>query len=79
MLAIFPKIAGAAGRVVSKDGSVPGFSSWMGFESWVQNGANAPSGNGVVVLSAGSLASSVGQKIMSTLLSAEVEGGLSSS
>ncbi|UQR64810.1 beta-lactamase family protein [Bradyrhizobium sp. C-145] len=75
----FPKIAGAAGRVLSKDGSVPGFSSWMGFESWVQNGANAPSGNGVVVLSAGSLASSVGQKIMSTLLSAEVEGGLSSS
>jgi len=75
----FPKIAGAAGRVLSKDGGVPGFSSWMGFESWVQNGANAPSSNGVMVLSAGSLASPVGQKIMSTLLNAEVEAGLSSS
>lgn len=75
----FPKITGAVGRVLSKDGGVPGFSSWMGFESWVQNGANAPSGNGVVVLSAGSLASPVGQKIMSVLLSAEVEGGLSAS
>lgn len=75
----FPNIAGAAGRVLSKDGGVPGFSSWMGFESWVQNGANAPSCNGVVVLSAGALASPVGQKIMSTLLNAEVEAGLSSS
>ncbi|SFJ61036.1 serine hydrolase domain-containing protein [Bradyrhizobium sp. cf659] len=75
----FPKIAGAAGSVLSKDGGVPGFSSWMGFESWVQNGASAPSGNGVVVLSAGSLASPVGQKIMSILLNAEVEAGLSSS
>jgi beta-lactamase class C len=51
----------------------------MGFESWVENGANAPSGNGVMVLSAGSNASPVGQKIMATLLNAEVEAGLSSS
>jgi beta-lactamase class C len=44
----------------------------MGFESWVQNGASAPSGNGVVVLSAGQIASPVGRKILSTLLNAEV-------
>lgn len=75
----FPKIAGAAGRVLSKDGGVQGFTSWMGFESWVQNGANAPSGNGVVVLSAGHIASAVGQKIMSTLLNAEVDANLSPS
>ena len=75
----FPTIAGAAGRVLSKDGGVQGFTSWMGFESWVQNGANAPSGNGVVVLSAGHIASPVGQKIMSTLLNAEVDANLSSS
>lgn len=72
-----PKIADAAGRVLAKDGGVPGFTSWMGFESWVQNGANAPSGNGVVVLSAGRLASPVGRKIMSTLLNAEVDANLS--
>jgi hypothetical protein len=75
----FPKIAGTAGRVLSKDGGVPGFTSWMGFEGWVQNGANAPSGNGVVVLSAGRLASPVGQKIMGILLNTEVDAGLSSS
>jgi beta-lactamase class C len=75
----FPNIAGAAGHVLSKDGGVGGFTSWMGFEGWVQNGANAPSGNGVVVLSAGQLASPVGQKIMGILMSAEVEAGLSSS
>jgi beta-lactamase class C len=75
----FPKIAGAAGRVLSKDGGVPGFTSWMGFENWVQNGANAPSGNGVVVLSAGQIASPVGQKIMSKLLNAEVDANLPSS
>jgi beta-lactamase class C len=75
----FPPVAGVPGRVLSKDGGVPGFTSWMGFESWVENGANAPSGNGVMVLSAGSNASPVGQKIMATLLNAEVEAGLSSS
>jgi hypothetical protein len=75
----FPKVANATGRVLSKDGGVPGFTSWMGFESWVQNGANAPSENGVMVLSAGHFASPVGQQIMSLLLNAEVGAGLSSS
>jgi beta-lactamase class C len=51
----------------------------MGFEDWVQNGANAPSGNDVVVLSAGRLASPMGQKIMRILLNTEVDADLSSS
>jgi beta-lactamase class C len=68
----YPKTGGIPGRVVAKDGGVPGFTSWMGFESWVQN-ENIPSGNGVVVLSAGSNAGLVGRKIMSVLLSAEVD------
>jgi beta-lactamase class C len=76
---MYPKTGGIQGSVLAKDGGVPGFTSWMGFESWVQNGANKPSGNGVVVLAAGSHAGLVGGKIMSALLGAEVDADLSSS
>ena len=69
----FRTVAGASGSVVSKDGGVPGFTSWMGFESWVAGGANSPSGNGVVVVSAGQNASTVGPKIMAAILNADLE------
>jgi CubicO group peptidase (beta-lactamase class C family) len=66
----FPKVSGP-GQVLAKDGGVRGFSSWMGFEGWVND--QTPSENGVVVLSAGQNAAIVGRKIMAILLDAEIE------
>jgi beta-lactamase class C len=62
---------GTATQVLSKDGGVHGFTSWMGFESWVEVGE--PSRNGVVVLAAGQEASHAGKKIMEHLLGTTFE------
>ena len=59
-------IAGAEVEYLAKDGGVAGFTSWMGFQSWVD--AEEPSSVGCFVLTNSHGASSLGTTIMKLLL-----------
>jgi beta-lactamase class C len=52
--------------VVSKNGGVPGFTSWMGFSSW--QGTGAPSSHGLFVLSNSPASTRLGNAAMKLLL-----------
>ena len=53
--------------VLSKNGGVPGFTSWMGFSKW--QGTDAPASHGVFVLHNGPRSTSIGMNAMKLLLS----------
>jgi hypothetical protein len=55
--------------VLSKNGGVAGFSSWMGFTRW--QGTGAPSLRGVFVLNNAHDATKLGRNIMKQLLGDE--------
>ncbi|MPZ37457.1 MAG: serine hydrolase [Rhizobiales bacterium] len=52
--------------VLSKNGGVPGFTSWMGFTKW--QGTGAPSSHGVFVLHNGPRSTGIGTNAMKLLL-----------
>lgn len=59
--------AQGATTVLSKNGGVPGFTSWMGFTKWQRTGA--PASCGVFVLHNGPRSTGIGQNAMKLLLS----------
>jgi beta-lactamase class C len=56
------------GTVLTKNGGVPGFTSWIGFTKW--QGTGAPASHGVFVLRNGPLSTGIGMSAMQLLLSA---------
>jgi beta-lactamase class C len=59
--------ARGAGTMLSKNGGVPGFTSWIGFAKW--QGTGAPASHGVFVLRNGPRSTGIGMNAMKQLLS----------